>query len=220
MVNLLANPRIRVKNREKAKIHVGDRVPVITSTAGAAGNFVSQSVSYLDVGLKLEVEPNITLDDDVSIKIQLEVSSITREISNAGAAGTLAYQIGTRNASTVLRLRDGESQVLAGLIRDDERRTADGVSGLSQFPLLGRLFSSRTTDTNKTEIALVITPRIVRNMARPLASQSEIRAGTDASVGGAATAVSGSIGGTGGAPGGPAITPPPPEGSGLRRAPN
>ena len=219
-VNLLANPRIRVKNREKAKIHVGDRVPVITSTAGAAGNFVSQSVSYLDVGLKLEVEPNITLDDDVSIKVQLEVSSITREINNAGAAGTLAYQIGTRNASTVLRLRDGESQVLAGLIRDDERRTADGVSGLSQFPLLGRLFSSRTTDTNKTEIALVITPRIVRNMARPLASQSEIRAGTDASVGGAATAVSGSIGGTGGAPGGPAITPPPPEGSGLRRAPN
>ena len=164
--------------------------------------------------------PNITLDDDVSIKVQLEVSSITREINNAGAAGTLAYQIGTRNASTVLRLRDGESQVLAGLIRDDERRTADGVSGLSQFPLLGRLFSSRTTDTNKTEIALVITPRIVRNMARPLASQSEIRAGTDASVGGAATAVSGSIGGTGGAPGGPAFTPPPPEGSGLRRAPN
>lgn len=221
-VNLLANPRIRVKNREKAKIHVGDRVPVITSTSGAAGNFVSQSVSYLDVGLKLEVEPNITLDDEVAIKVQLEVSSITREINGAGAAGTLAYQIGTRNASTILRLRDGESQVLAGLIRDDERRTADGISGLSQLPLLGRLFSSRTTDTNKTEIALIITPRIVRNMARPLASQSEIRAGTDASVGGTAAAVSGSIGGTGGsAPGGAMpIAQPPPPGSGLRRTPN
>ena len=222
-VNLLANPRIRVKNREKAKIHVGDRVPVITSTAGAAGNFVSQSVSYLDVGLKLEVEPNITLDDDVAIKVQLEVSSITREINGGtGAAGTLAYQIGTRNASTILRLRDGEAQVLAGLIRDDERRTVDGVSGLSQFPVLGRLFSSRTTDTNKTEIVLVITPRIVRNMARPLASQSEIRAGTDASVGSAAAAVSGSIGGAGGAAPGSAVslTPPPPAGAGLRRMPN
>lgn len=221
VVNLLANPRIRVKNREKAKIHVGDRVPVITSTAGAAGNFVSQSVSYLDVGLKLEVEPNITLDDEVSIKVQLEVSSITREI-NSGTAGTLAYQIGTRNASTILRLRDGEAQVLAGLIRDDERRTSDGVSGLSQFPVLGRLFSSRTTDTNKTEIALIITPRIVRNMARPLASQTEIRAGTDAAVGGAATAVSGSIGGTAGAApaGGIPLAPPPPAGSGLRRTPN
>lgn len=221
VVNLLANPRIRVKNREKAKIHVGDRVPVITSTAGAAGNFVSQSVSYLDVGLKLEVEPNITLDDEVSIKVQLEVSSITREI-NSGAAGTLAYQIGTRNASTILRLRDGEAQVLAGLIRDDERRTSDGVSGLSQFPVLGRLFSSRTTDTNKTEIALIITPRIVRNMARPLASQTEIRAGTDAAVGGAATAVSGGIGGTAGAApaGGVPFAPPPPAGSGLRQTPN
>ncbi len=220
VVNLLANPRIRVKNREKAKIHVGDRVPVITSTAGAAGNFVSQSVSYLDVGLKLEVEPNITLDDEVSIKVQLEVSSITREI-NSGAAGTLAYQIGTRNASTILRLRDGEAQVLAGLIRDDERRTSDGVSGLSQFPVLGRLFSSRTTDTNKTEIALIITPRIVRNMARPLASQTEIRAGTDAAVGGAATAVSGSIGGAAGAaPAGGVPFAPPPAGSGLRRTPN
>lgn len=220
VVNLLANPRIRVKNREKAKIHVGDRVPVITSTAGAAGNFVSQSVSYLDVGLKLEVEPNITLDDEVSIKVQLEVSSITREI-NSGAAGTLAYQIGTRNASTILRLRDGEAQVLAGLIRDDERRTSDGVSGLSQFPVLGRLFSSRTTDTNKTEIALIITPRIVRNMARPLASQTEIRAGTDAAVGGAATAVSGSIGGAAGAaPAGGVPFAPPSAGSGLRRTPN
>ncbi len=220
VVNLLANPRIRVKNREKAKIHVGDRVPVITSTAGAAGNFVSQSVSYLDVGLKLEVEPNITLDDEVSIKVQLEVSSITREI-NSGAAGTLAYQIGTRNASTILRLRDGEAQVLAGLIRDDERRTSDGVSGLSQFPVLGRLFSSRTSDTNKTEIALIITPRIVRNMARPLASQTEIRAGTDAAVGGAATAVSGSIGGAAGAaPAGGVPFAPPSAGSGLRRTPN
>ena len=221
-VNLLANPRIRVKNREKAKIHVGDRVPVITSTAGAAGNFISQNVSYLDVGLKLEVEPNITLDDEVAIKVQLEVSSITREINGAGAAGTLAYQIGTRNASTILRLRDGESQVLAGLIRDDERRTADGVSGLSQLPVLGRLFSSRTTNSDKTEIALVITPRIVRNMARPLASRSEIRAGTDAAVGGAATAVSGSIGGTGGTTptGGEALSAPPPPGAGLRRTPN
>jgi len=217
-VNLLANPRIRVKNREKAKIHVGDKVPVITSTAGATGSFVSQNVSYLDVGLKLEVEPNVTLDDEVGIRVTLEVSSITKEIAGTGGAGTLAYQIGTRNASTLLRLRDGESQVLAGLIRDDERRTADGVAGLSQLPMLGRLFSNRTTNTDKTEIALVITPRIVRNMARPLASQSEIRAGTDASVGGTVTSISGSIGGASGGAASPVdANPPPPPGSGLRR---
>src|SRR2546430_5655616 len=77
--NLLANPRIRVKNKEKAKIHIGDRVPVITTTAAVAGGFVSQSVSYLDVGLQLEVEPLIYLEDDVGIKVGLEVSNITKD---------------------------------------------------------------------------------------------------------------------------------------------
>ena len=78
--NVLANPRIRVKNKEKARIHIGDRVPVITTTAAATGGFVSESVSYLDVGLKLEVEPLIYLDDEVGIKVGLEVSNIAREI--------------------------------------------------------------------------------------------------------------------------------------------
>jgi general secretion pathway protein D len=78
---VLANPRIRVKNKEKARIHIGDRVPVITTTAAATGSFVSESISYLDVGLKLEVEPVISLDDDVAIKVGLEVSSITSEVT-------------------------------------------------------------------------------------------------------------------------------------------
>src|SRR6185295_1423880 len=95
--NLLANPRIRVKNREKARIHIGDKVPVITTTAGATG-FVSESVNYLDVGLKLEVEPQVYLEDDVGIKIGLEVSNIASQTKTN--SGTIAYQVGTRNAST------------------------------------------------------------------------------------------------------------------------
>src|SRR5205823_11161072 len=106
--NVLANPRIRVKNREKARIHIGDRVPVITTTAGATG-FVSESVNYLDVGLKLEVEPQVYLEDDVGIKVSLEVSNISSQIKTS--SGTLAYQVGTRNATTTLRLKDGETQV-------------------------------------------------------------------------------------------------------------
>ena len=74
--NVLANPRIRVKNKEKARMHIGDRVPVITTTAAATGGFVSESVTYLDVGLKLEVEPLIFLEDEVGIKVGLEVSNI------------------------------------------------------------------------------------------------------------------------------------------------
>jgi general secretion pathway protein D len=180
--NVLANPRIRVKNREKARVHIGDRVPVITTTAAATGGFVSESVSYLDVGLKLEVEPLIYLDDEVGIKVGLEVSNIAREVRTVGS-NTLTYQIGTRNANTMLRLRDGETQVLAGLISDEDRRTASRVPGVGDMPVIGRLFSHTRDNTAKTEIVLLITPRLVRTLARPGARLTEFAAGTEASGG-------------------------------------
>jgi len=180
--SLLANPHIRVKNKEKAKVHIGDRVPVITTTAAATGGFVSESVSYLDVGLKLEVEPLIYLDDEVSIKVGLEVSNITRTIQSSSSS-TLTYQLGTRNAQTILRLRDGETQVLAGLISDEDRRTANRVPGLGEMPTIGRLFSSNTDQVNKTEIILLITPRLVRTLARPGVNAVEFAAGTESATG-------------------------------------
>ena len=163
-VNVLASPRIRAKNREKAKIMIGDRVPVITNaiTPVATGSpVVTGNVQYLDVGLKLEVEPDVSPDHLVAIKINLEVSSIAKEVPNV-QSGTLAYQIGTRNASTVLRLRDGETQVLAGLISDQDRKTTVEVPYLGLVPVIGRLFSSHRDDVSKSEIVLSITPRIVR----------------------------------------------------------
>jgi general secretion pathway protein D len=181
--NVLANPRIRVKNKDKARVHIGDRVPVITTTAAATGGFISESVSYLDVGLKLEVEPLIFLDDEVGIKVGLEVSNIVKEVRGASTSSSLAYQIGTRNATTNLRLRDGETQVLAGLISDDDRRIADRVPGLGDLPVAGRLFSSTRDTTARTEIVLLITPRLVRTLARPDAASVEFAAGTEASTG-------------------------------------
>jgi general secretion pathway protein D len=179
-VNLLANPRIRVKNREKAKVHIGDRVPVITTTS-TANVGVSQAVNYLDIGLKLDVEPNVQLDDEVSIKVGLEVSNIVREITNS--SGVLTYQIGTRTAATALRLKNGETQVLAGLINDEDRRSSSGIPGLADIPLIGRLFSNRGTDSSKTEIMLLITPRVLRNVARPEFYAAEYAGGTDAAAG-------------------------------------
>lgn len=179
--NVLANPRIRVKNKEKAKIHIGDRVPVITTTAAVAGGFVSESVSYLDIGLKLDVEPLIYLEDEVGIKMGLEVSNIVREIRSN--TGTLTYQIGTRNATTSLRLKDGETQILAGLISDEDRRTANRVPGVGELPVVGRLFSSTRDSIDKKEIVLMMTPRLVRTLARPLAADVEFAAGTEASTG-------------------------------------
>jgi general secretion pathway protein D len=180
--NILANPRIRVKNKEKAKIHIGDKVPVITTTATGTG-FVSESVNYLDVGLKLEVEPLVYLEDDVGIKIGLEVSNIVREITSK--SGTLTYQVGTRNAATTLRLKDGETQVLAGLISDEDRRNAAKVPLLGDLPILGRLFTNNNDTASKTEIVLLITPRVVRNLRRPGIELEEFPSGTDAAVGAA-----------------------------------
>jgi general secretion pathway protein D len=178
--NMLANPRIRVKNREKAKIHIGDKLPVFTTTS-TANVGVAASVSYLDVGLKLDVEPNVYLDDEVGIRVGLEVSSIVKEI--AGPSGSLAYQIGTRTAATMLRLKNGETQVLAGLISDEERSSANRLPGLGNVPVLGRLFSSQSDSKNKTEIILLITPHIVRNLAQPQGAGENVPAGSDSVVG-------------------------------------
>jgi general secretion pathway protein D len=176
--NLLANPRIRVRNHEKAKILIGERLPNITSTVTSTG-FVSESINYIDVGLKLEVEPNIFLDDDVAIKVGLEVSSLTNQIKTP--SGSVAYQIGTRTANTVLRLKDGENQVLAGLINDEDRRSGSKIPGLGDLPLVGRLFGNATNDTQKTEIVLSITPRLIRNIQHPHATLTEFRSGTESS---------------------------------------
>lgn len=182
--NLLASPRIRARNREKAKILIGERVPVITNTVTptASSPVVTGSVQYLDVGLTLEVQPEIYMDNDVAIKVDLEVSNIVRAIESA-QSGTLAYQIGTRNASTLLRLKDGETQVLAGLIQDTDRRNSNHIPGLGDIPIIGRLFGTQGDDAIKTEIVLSITPRIIRAQSRASSDNVEFFYGTDANPG-------------------------------------
>lgn len=174
--NLLANPRIRTHNREKALIRIGDRVPVITNTSTSTG-FVAESVQYIDVGLKLEVEPTIYPNNEISIKMALEVSSVTKEIISK--TGTLTYQIGGRNASTVLRLKDGETQILGGLINDQDINAANRFPGLGSLPILGRLFSSHKDTKEKTELVLSITPRLVRGLMPPSQMPSEFWSGTE-----------------------------------------
>ncbi|MEC5386919.1 secretin N-terminal domain-containing protein [Uliginosibacterium sp. H3] len=179
-VNVLANPRIRAKNKEKAKIQIGERVPNVSSNATSNG-VISQAVTYIDVGLKLEVEPQVFPGNEIGLKIALEVSNINSTIENK-TAGTVNYRIGTRNASTVLRLKDGENQILAGLIQDSDRQTVTKVPLLGDIPLLGRLFRSDSTDKSKTELILSITPRLIRGVAKPTAEAETFDAGTITSV--------------------------------------
>ena len=178
--NLLASPRIRARNREKAKVHIGEKLPVFTTTS-TANVGVSSSVSYLDVGLKLDIEPQVQLDDEVIIKIGLEVSNVIGQVK--GPQDAVAYNLGTRVTTTSLRLRDGETQVLAGLINDEDRRGGDGLPGLNGLPIVGALFGVQTDERRKTEIVMLITPHIVRNLVLPSSAMSNLAAGTEAQAG-------------------------------------
>ncbi|PUE18425.1 hypothetical protein B9Z38_13265 [Limnohabitans sp. MMS-10A-160] len=159
-VNVLANPRIRVVNKEKAKVMIGDRVPVVTVTTSPTGGF-AENVTYVDVGLKLDVEPVIYRGSDISIKVSMEVSTISG--SQTTKLGTVAYSFGTRNATTTLRLKDGETQVLAGLISDEDRDSVKKIPGAGELPVFGKLFGASRDQSKKTEIILSITPRLVRH---------------------------------------------------------
>jgi general secretion pathway protein D len=178
--NTLAHPRIRVRNKEKAKVVIGDKVPNITTTiSSGVGGFASESVNYLDVGLTLNVEPTISLNNEVAIRISLEVSNLIDTITSKN--GTTAYRIGTRSASTMLQLKDGENQVLAGLINNAERASGSKIPGLGELPIVGRLFGAGHNQNDRTEIVLSITPHLIRNLQRPMAAAAEFGAGTEAS---------------------------------------
>jgi len=174
-LNMLASPRIRAKSRERARVMIGERVPNVTATSTATG-LVSESITYVDVGLKLEVEPQVFAGHEVLIKLSLEVSNILEATQTS--SGTLTYRIGTRNASTVLRLHDGENQLLAGLIQADEQRGHARVPGLAALPLVGRLFGNHSDERAKTEIVLSITPRLIRGLGAPATVESGFEAGT------------------------------------------
>ena len=214
LTNTLASPRIRSRNREKAKILIGSRLPVITNavTPTASGApVVTGSVQYLDVGLTLEVQPTVHQDGDVGVKISLEVSSLIKQITTS--QGTIAYEIGTRNANTMLRLKDGETQILAGLIQDSDTKSSNSIPGLGDIPVLGRLFGTHHTDREKGEIVLSITPHIIRMQSHPPSDATEFWYGSEAHTRASPYASTESPGGAAAAP---ASMPAPPPNSGVQ----
>ena len=180
-VNTLANPRIRVRQREKAKILIGSRYPIITNTVTPSTGtpVVTGSIQYIDIGLKLEVEPDIHMDGEVGIKTALEVSSLGANITSDAQTAPI---INTRTVNTVLRLKDGETQVLAGLINNQEIESNRKVPGIGDIPIFGRLFTDKTRNKDKTELILAITPHIIRNIHQPDADIASYWSGTDSTV--------------------------------------
>lgn len=159
----LSNPKIRVKNREKAKFNVGTRVPITTTSSNGVGNY-NVNVQYVDVGVKINAEPTIQLNNDVNIKLGLEVSSILSKEKVGSDGNTTVATIGTRNMDTVLSLKDGETSIIGGLIQDTKGQNSKKIFLLGDIPIIGQLFSSHDNTGDKTELILAITPRIVRGI--------------------------------------------------------
>lgn len=216
--NVLANPTVRARNREKARVQIGEKLPLFTTSSATANVGASTSVNLIDIGLKLELEPLVQLDGEVTIRIALEVSNLLAEV--LGPNGSSAYNLGTRLTTTSLRLRDGETQVLAGLINDEDRKGISGLPKLAQAPFLGRLFGTHRDQRSRTEIVMLITPRIVRNLPLPVPAAATFASGTDQLPGAPTLRLASSArAGVGPAGAGPAPTVVPPPASAAADGP-
>jgi general secretion pathway protein D len=157
----LASPQLRTAEGIPAQAKFGERVPVpVTVFSPIATGGVPQqpvtSFNYENIGVNIDITPRVHHNDDVSLALKVEVSNVSGE----GFGGLPTF--GNRFINTVIRLKDGETNMLAGLIRDDERRVLEGVPGLSDLPVVGRLFSRNRRETQETDIILTLTPHIVR----------------------------------------------------------
>lgn len=167
----LANPQLRTSEGLPAQARFGERVPLpVTTFAPIATGGINQqpitSFVYENIGVNIDITPRMHHNDDVSLAVKISLSSI----SGVGFGGLPT--IGNREISTTIRLRDGETNMLAGLIRDDERLIRSGVPGLSDLPLLGGLFTNHRRQAQETDILLTITPHIVRVLEL---SESDLR---------------------------------------------
>jgi general secretion pathway protein D len=158
---VLANPQLRASEGMTASARFGERVPVpVTTFAPIATGGVAQqpitSFNYENIGVNIDIAPRTHHDAEVSLALKVLVSSI----SGRGFGDLPTF--GNREISTVIRLRDGETNLLAGLIRDDERRLTEGIPGLVDLPVIGRLFAHNRRETQETDIVLTLTPHIVR----------------------------------------------------------
>lgn len=156
---VLAAPRIATLDGNKASILLGDQFPIISSVPSAGT--ITQTVSFVPIGVKLDVTPRVNVDGLITIQLKPEVSSVVEIITTT--QGTRAPRIATRNADTTLTVRDGQTIVVGGLINQEERKQTIKVPLLGDIPILGELFRFTNTDVRDTEVIFLITPSIMKD---------------------------------------------------------
>lgn len=182
---LLAKPQLRISEGQKAQLIIGDKTPIPTTTfntATTAGTNIVPitSFQYQDVGIKIDVEPRVHHNKEITLKLTLEVSQLGDSIPFG--QGQSAPQIGTRTISSNIRLKDGETNFLAGLYRTDKTRTTTTIPFLGDIPILGRLFSDRNTSTKSTDLVLTLTPHIIRIPDITEEDLTPVYVGTDSNI--------------------------------------
>jgi len=183
---LLAKPQLRVSEGQKAQLVIGDRVPIPTTTFSTSTVIGTSPVpitsfQYQDVGIKIEVEPRVHHNKEITLKLIIEVSQVVDRIA-VGQGQPPQPVIGTRTISSNIRLKDGETNFLAGLYRADKSTRNDTVPFLGDIPIIGRLFSKKFQDNRSTDLVLTLTPHIIRIPDITEADLEPVYVGTDANI--------------------------------------
>jgi len=158
---IIAQPRLRGVSDESIETMVGQRVPIpqTTFTPIAAGGVNQQPVTsfdYKDIGINVKVKPRVHAEGDITLEMDLEITSL------GGTGYANIPIISTRKVKNIIRLKDGETNLLAGLLRDEERKSLTGIPGLMSLPLIGRLFAHEVTNLEQTDVILTVTPYVIR----------------------------------------------------------
>jgi general secretion pathway protein D len=178
---MLQNPQVRALDNQKATLKIGERVPVATGSfqpgIGGVGinPLVNTQFQYLDVGVNIDVTPHVHADREVTLKITMEISSVVGQSSIGGISQPI---IGQKKIEHEIRLKDGESSLIGGILDDSQTRALAGIPGLAQIPILGYLFGQRTQDHSQDETVFAITPHIIRGTSISELNQRSIDIGT------------------------------------------
>lgn len=176
---ILAKPQVRVSSSEKASVLIGERVPLRSNRTVQTDGTTTFDFVYQDVGVKLNAEPVINMYNQVTMKLEIEISTLG---TNVGTVTDPQFSIRTRTTKTVLTVYDGDSVIIGGLIQDEDRRTIQKIPGLGEIPAIGRLFSNENSEIDKTDILMTITPIIIRNKDIPETKISEFWSGQEKEI--------------------------------------
>jgi general secretion pathway protein D len=178
---LIQKPQIRAVDGQKASLKIGDRVPVATGSfqpgIGGVGinPLVNTQFQYLDVGVNIDITPKVHANGEVTLKVVMDISSVTGTSNIGGISQPI---IGQRKIEHEVRLKEGEVNLLGGMLEDSQTKALTGIPGLGQIPILKYLFAQSTTDHSETETVFVLIPHIVRNHEYNDLNQEAIDVGT------------------------------------------